>query len=111
MITPRLPGETFVFTQFSGEPQCFLTERQRLHFWRTSLAQAARDGWMIVPTRVPTRSTSTGLRASQMKRYAALPCRNIRSRAAGASGRMIIPVPRRLAVAGVAGAKIGRAHV
>jgi SAM-dependent methyltransferase len=23
-----LPGETFVFTQFSGEPQCFLTEEQ-----------------------------------------------------------------------------------
>ena len=23
-----LPGESFVFTQFSGQPQCFLTERQ-----------------------------------------------------------------------------------
>lgn len=23
-----VPGETFVFTQFSGEPQCFLTERE-----------------------------------------------------------------------------------
>ncbi len=23
-----VPGETFVFTQFAGEPQCFLTERQ-----------------------------------------------------------------------------------
>jgi SAM-dependent methyltransferase len=25
-----LPGETFVFTQFSGEPQCFLTEAELL---------------------------------------------------------------------------------
>jgi len=25
-----VPGETFVFTQFSGEPQCFLTEEQIL---------------------------------------------------------------------------------
>lgn len=25
-----VPGEPFVFTQFSGEPQCFLTERQLL---------------------------------------------------------------------------------
>ena len=23
-----IPGETFVFTQFAGEPQCFLTEAQ-----------------------------------------------------------------------------------
>jgi hypothetical protein len=23
-----VPGEVFVFTQFSGQPQCFLTERQ-----------------------------------------------------------------------------------
>ncbi len=26
--TPAVPGEPFVFTQFSGEPQCFLTEAQ-----------------------------------------------------------------------------------
>jgi hypothetical protein len=26
--TEPLPGERFVFTQFSGEPQCFLTEAQ-----------------------------------------------------------------------------------
>jgi ubiquinone/menaquinone biosynthesis C-methylase UbiE len=25
---PPVPGETFVFTQFAGEPQCFLTEEQ-----------------------------------------------------------------------------------
>jgi SAM-dependent methyltransferase len=28
--TPPLPGESFVFTQFSGEPQCFLSEEQLL---------------------------------------------------------------------------------
>ena len=26
-----LPGEPFVFTQFSGQPQCFLTEEQLVH--------------------------------------------------------------------------------
>jgi hypothetical protein len=26
--TPPVPGEPFVFTEFSGQPQCFLTERQ-----------------------------------------------------------------------------------
>ena len=25
---PPVAGETFVFTQFSGQPQCFLTERE-----------------------------------------------------------------------------------
>ena len=28
--TPSVPGEPFVFTQFSGQPQCFLTEDQLL---------------------------------------------------------------------------------
>jgi SAM-dependent methyltransferase len=27
---PSVPGEPFVFTQFSGQPQCFLTEEQLL---------------------------------------------------------------------------------
>ena len=28
--TQPVPGETFVFTQFAGEPQCFLTEEELL---------------------------------------------------------------------------------
>ena len=57
---------------------------------------------MTAPARVPARSTSTGLRAPQTKRYAALPCRSMRRRAAGGSGRTIIRAPRRRAVAGTA---------
>ncbi len=37
-----VPGETFVFTQFSGQPQCFLTEAQLL----TELADA---GFILDP--------------------------------------------------------------
>ena len=33
--TPAVLGESFVFTQFSGEPQCFLTEPQLLAELRT----------------------------------------------------------------------------
>ena len=35
---PPVPGESFVFTQFSGEPQCFLTDTQLL-------AELAEAGW------------------------------------------------------------------
>ena len=34
-----VPGEAFVFTQFAGEPQCFLTEAES---WRSSSAPGSR---------------------------------------------------------------------
>jgi SAM-dependent methyltransferase len=37
-----VPGETFVFTQFSGEPQCFLTEEEIIAELTT--CGFARDG-------------------------------------------------------------------
>lgn len=40
--TPPVPGESFVFTQFSGEPQCFLTEDQLVE-------EMGRAGFVIDP--------------------------------------------------------------
>ncbi|HSG08540.1 MAG TPA: class I SAM-dependent methyltransferase [Longimicrobiales bacterium] len=40
--TAPVPGEPFVFTQFSGEPQCFLTEEQLIQ-------EMARVGFVIDP--------------------------------------------------------------
>jgi hypothetical protein len=37
-----LPGEPFVFTQFSGEPQCFLTEDELI-------AELGAAGFVLVP--------------------------------------------------------------
>jgi len=51
-----VPGEPFVFTQFSGQPQCFLTDRQLL----TEMADAGFDPDPAVPLREynrPTRAT------------------------------------------------------
>jgi hypothetical protein len=42
-----VPGEPFVFTQFSGQPQCFLTEAQL----REELAAAGFDPDPAVPLR------------------------------------------------------------
>src|SRR5699024_7948403 len=36
-----VPGETFVFTDFAGEPQCFLTEAELL--WELAAAGFAPD--------------------------------------------------------------------
>ena len=44
--TEPLPGESFVFTQFSGQPQCFLTEEQILS--ELGAAGFAPDEWLPV---------------------------------------------------------------
>lgn len=48
-----VPGESFVFTQFSGQPQCFLTEGQLL----TEMANAGWDPDPEVPLREYNRSS------------------------------------------------------
>lgn len=48
-----VPGEPFVFTQFSGRPQCFLTEDQLL----TEMADAGFDPDPGVPLREYNRPT------------------------------------------------------
>lgn len=48
-----VPGEPFVFTQFSGRPQCFLTEDQLL----TEMADAGFDPDAGVPLREYNRPT------------------------------------------------------
>ena len=46
--TQPVPGESFVFTQFSGAPQCFLTEPQLL----TELRGRVRPRWRGAVARV-----------------------------------------------------------
>ncbi len=53
-----VPGEPFVFTQFSGEPQCFLTGDQL----REELAAAGFHPDPAVPLRVLNRPASAALR-------------------------------------------------
>jgi len=50
-----VPGESFVFTQFSGRPQCFLTEDQLL----TEMANAGFDPDPDVPLREYNRPSQT----------------------------------------------------
>ena len=50
--TEHVPGEPFVFTQFSGEPQCFLTEEQLV-------AELDRAGFVPEPG-VPIREYNRG---------------------------------------------------
>jgi SAM-dependent methyltransferase len=59
MATP-MPGERFVFTQFSGEPQCFLTDTQLL----AELAAAGFSPDPAVPLREHNRPRPGALRAS-----------------------------------------------
>lgn len=52
--TAPVTGEPFVFTQFSGRPQCFLTEDQL----RTEMADAGFDPEPAVPLREYNRPTA-----------------------------------------------------
>jgi ubiquinone/menaquinone biosynthesis C-methylase UbiE len=54
-----VPGETFVFTQFSGAPQCFLTEAELL----AELAAAGFTPDSAVPLREHNRPPAGALRA------------------------------------------------
>jgi len=51
---PPVAGESFVFTQFSGRPQCFLTEEQLL----TEMAVGGFDPDPGVPLREYNRPTA-----------------------------------------------------
>jgi SAM-dependent methyltransferase len=54
--TTPLPGEPFVFTQFSGQPQCFLTESQLID--ELGAAGFARDpGWPLTEYNRPRPGT------------------------------------------------------
>jgi SAM-dependent methyltransferase len=55
-----VPGESFVFTQFSGEPQCFLTAGQLV----TEMRAAGLSLDPSVPLRELNRPRQEGLRAS-----------------------------------------------
>lgn len=63
-----VPGEPFVFTQFSGEPQCFLTEEQL----RLELAHAGFAGEPSVPIREYNRRAPGALPTGAPVIYEAL---------------------------------------
>ena len=51
-----VPGETFVFTQFAGEPQCFLTESQLKEELRRAGFEKDPPGPLTEYNRVPCRT-------------------------------------------------------
>ena len=55
-----LPGESFVFTQFSGQPQCFLTEEQLV----SELAACSFEPDPTLPLRELNRPPKSALRSS-----------------------------------------------
>ena len=59
-IAQPLPGESFVFTQFSGQPQCFLTEEQLV----SELAACGFEPDKSLPIRELNRPPKLALRTS-----------------------------------------------
>jgi hypothetical protein len=55
-----LPGESFVFTRFSGQPQCFLTEEQLV----SELATCGFEPDPTLPLREINRPPKGALRSS-----------------------------------------------